>query len=76
MKDRQHNDQKKKDSQRSTKHTHKSKDQETRTSLKPGGELRCSGRISSSCSSSGTGRVNLVTYDIFNNLVDDFIVNF
>jgi hypothetical protein len=33
----------------------------TRILLKPGGELRCSGRISSSCSTSGTRRVNLVT---------------
>ena len=43
-----------KDKQRSTKHTHKTKDRVTRTSLKTGGELRCSGRISSSCSTSGT----------------------
>ena len=33
-----------KDKQRSTKHTHKIKDRVTRTSLKTGGELRCSGR--------------------------------
>ena len=39
-----------KDKQRSTKHTHKT-----------GGELRCSGRVSSSCSTSGPRRVNLVT---------------
>jgi len=50
-----------KDKQRSTKHTHKTKDRVTRTSLKTGGELRCSGRVSSSCSTSGTRRVNLVT---------------
>jgi hypothetical protein len=36
--------------QRSTKHTHKTKDRVTRTPLKTGGELRCSGRVSSSCS--------------------------
>ena len=29
--------------------------------LKTGGELRCSGRVCSSCSTSGTRRVNLVT---------------
>ena len=29
--------------------------------LKTGGELRYSGRVSSSCSTSGTRRVNLVT---------------
>jgi hypothetical protein len=44
-----------KDKQRSTKH------RVTRTSLKTGGELRCSGRVSSSCSTRGTRRVNLVT---------------
>jgi len=54
-KNRQHNGQKKnvqKDKQRSTKHTHKTKDRVTRTRLK-------SGRVSSSCSVSGTRRVNL-----------------
>ena len=50
-----------KDKQRSTKHTYKTKDRGTRIPLKPGGELRCSGRVSSSCSTSGTRRVNLVT---------------
>ena len=47
--------------QRSTKHSHKTKDRVTRTTLKTGGELRCSGMGSSSCSTSGTHRVNLVT---------------
>ena len=46
------------DKQRSTKHTHKAKDRVTRTSLKTGGKLRCSGRVSSSCSTSGIRRVN------------------
>jgi hypothetical protein len=50
-----------KDKQRSTKHTYKTKDRVTRTSLKTGGELRCSGRVSSSCSTSDTRHVNLVT---------------
>ena len=50
-----------KDKQRSTKHTHKTKDRVTRTPLKAVGELRCSGRVSSSCSTSGTRRVNLFT---------------
>ena len=40
--------------QRSTKLTYKTKDRVTRTPLKTGGELRCSGRISSSCSTSDT----------------------
>ena len=59
-KNRQHNGQTKKYKQRSTKHTYKTKDRSTRTRLKTGGELRCSGRVSSFCSISGTRRVNLV----------------
>jgi hypothetical protein len=50
-----------KDKQRSTKHTYKTKDRITRTPLKTGGELMCSSRSSSSCSTSDTCRVNLVT---------------
>jgi hypothetical protein len=50
-----------KDKRRSTKHTYHTKDRATRIALKTGGELRCSGRVSSSCSTSGTRRVNLVT---------------
>jgi hypothetical protein len=50
-----------KDKQRSTKHTYKTKDRVTRTPLKTGGELKCSGRVSSSCSTSDIRRVNLVT---------------
>jgi len=34
-----------KDIKRSTKHTHKTKDLVTRTPLKTGGELRCSGWV-------------------------------
>ena len=48
-----------KDKQRSTKHTYKTKDRVTRTPLKTGGELRCSGRVSSS--TNDNRRVNLVT---------------
>ena len=33
--------------ERSTKHTHKTKDRVTRTPLKTGGELRCSERLGS-----------------------------
>ena len=51
----------KKDKQRSTKHTYKIKDWVTRTPLKTGDELRCCWRVSSSCSTSYTRRVNLVT---------------
>ena len=53
-----------KDKQRSTKHTYKTKDRVTWTPLKTGGELRFSGRVSSSCSTSGTRRVNLVTNSV------------
>ena len=49
------------DKQRSTKHTHKTKDRVTRTPLKTRGELMCSGSVSRSCSTSGTRCVNLVT---------------
>ena len=52
------------DKQRSTKHTYKPKDRVIRTPLKTGGELGCSGRVSSSCSTSGTRRVNLATHPI------------
>ena len=41
--------------------TYKTKDRVTRTPLKTGGELRCSGRVGSSCPTSDTRCVNLVT---------------
>jgi hypothetical protein len=50
-----------KDKQRATKHTYKTKDRVTRSPLRTVGELMCSRRVSSSCSTSGTRRVNLVT---------------
>ena len=56
-----------KDEQQSTKHTHKTKDRVTRTPIKTGVELRCSGRIGSSCSTSGARRVNLVTNPVISN---------
>ena len=62
----QHNGQKKKYKQRSTKNTHKTKDPATRTPLKTGDYLRCSGRVGSLCSTSGTYRVNLVTNPVIN----------
>ena len=61
---RQHNGQKKKNRRkknRSTKHTHKTKDRVTRTPLKTVGERRCSGRVTSSYSTCGIRLVNLVT---------------
>ena len=63
-KNRQHNGQKEtgqKDKQRSTRHTYKTKDRITRTPRKTRSELRCSGRVSISCSTSDTRRVILVT---------------
>jgi hypothetical protein len=53
-----------KDKQRSTKHTHKTKGRVTRTPLKTRGELGCSGKVSSSCSTSGTHRINIVTQPV------------
>ena len=53
-----------KDKQRFTKHTHKAKNRVTRNPLKTGDELRCSGKVSSSCSTSDTRRVNLVTNQV------------
>jgi hypothetical protein len=44
--------------------TQKTKDQATRTLLTIRGELRCSGRVSSSCSNSGTRRLNEVTNSV------------
>ena len=61
-KDRQHNGQKKiYKTKRSTAHTHKTNDRVTRTPLKTGGELRCSGKVNSTCSTNGTLRDHLVT---------------
>ena len=72
-KNRQHKDKKtnntmakrkstpKKNKQRSTKHTHKTKNLVTRTPLKTGVELGCFGSVNSSCSIGGTRRVNLIT---------------
>ena len=50
-----------KDKHRSTKHTHKTKDRVAQIPLKTSGELRCLRSVSSSCSTSGTRRVNLGT---------------
>jgi hypothetical protein len=59
-KDIKYNGKKKKDNDLQNL-TPKTKDRATRTSLKPAGERRYSGRVSSSCSTSGTRRFNLVT---------------
>jgi len=47
--------------QTTTKHTYKTKDRITRTPLTIGCEGMFFGRVSGSCSTSGTRRVNLVT---------------
>jgi hypothetical protein len=62
-KNRQHNGQKKKYERTNNdlQNTKKTTDRVTRTPLKTGGELRCFGKVSSSCSTSGTCRINLVT---------------
>ena len=49
-----------KDKQRSTKHTHKTKGRVTWTLPRTVGELKCSGWVNRSCSTSGICRVNLV----------------
>ena len=46
--------------------THQAKDRVTRTLQQTGAELRCSGRVCSSCSISGTRRVNLATNPVIN----------
>jgi hypothetical protein len=51
---------KKKDKQRSTKHTHWTNDRVTLIPLKTGGELRCSGKVNSSCSLSWCDTPELV----------------
>jgi hypothetical protein len=61
-KNRQDNGQKKSTKGQTTIYkTYKTKARVIRTPLKPEGEPRCSGRVGSSCSTSGTRRVNLVT---------------
>jgi hypothetical protein len=65
-KDRQHNGQKKKDKKTNNdlqnKHIQLMIQLKNNTNLvKTGDELRCSGRVGSSCTTSGTRRVNLVT---------------
>ena len=52
------------DKLRSAKHTYKTKYRVTGTPQKTGGELRCAGRVSNSCSTNGTRRVNLVTHPV------------
>jgi hypothetical protein len=46
-KNRQHTGQRKKDKQKSTKHTQNTNDQATGTPLKPVGELMCIGKVDS-----------------------------
>jgi len=61
-KNRQHNGQKKK-----YKRTNNDlQNIHIKLKLKTGGELRCSGRVGSSCSTNGTRRVNLVTNSVVN----------
>jgi len=57
-KDRQHNGHNKM-GKRTNNHLQKTKDRTTRTPLQIGGEQRCSGKVSSSCSTSDTRRVTV-----------------
>ena len=59
--DIQHNEKGQKDKQRFTKQYTKNKDRQTLTALKTAGELRCSGRVGSSCTIIGNSRVTLIT---------------
>ena len=74
-KDRQHNGQEEKDKERSTKYTHKTKDRVTRIPPKTGSELWCSGRVSSSCSTSCTRCVNLVTNPVRTMMLINYYYN-
>jgi hypothetical protein len=68
----QHKDQKKKEKRTNNdlqSFTQKTRDRVTRTLLKTGGELMCSGRIGSSCFTGGTLCVTLVTNPVIS--VDD-----
>ena len=61
-KDRQYNGHKSKRTNTNLQNTtQKPKEKATLTPVKSGSELRCSRKVSSSCSTSGTHRVNLVT---------------
>ena len=64
----------------STRHTHKTKDRVTWSPLKIGGEHRCSGRVSRSCSTSDTCRVTLVTTPVISHergkVLEVFTTNF
>ena len=64
QKDKQNNGQKKRDKRTNNNlqnTTQKTKDRAARTPIKSVGDLRCSGRESSSCSNTGTRRVILLT---------------
>jgi hypothetical protein len=59
-KDRQHNGQKKKNNNDKQNITQNTKDRATRTPLQTVGEVRCSGRVGSSCST-WWAKFNIVT---------------
>jgi hypothetical protein len=64
---REHNGQNKNDKRKNNylqNITYKTKGRITQTPLKTGGEFRCSGRVGSSCSTSGTHRVTLVIHPV------------
>ena len=55
--------------------TQKTKDRATRTPLKTGGKLRCSERVDSSCSTSGTRGVTLVTSPVISHTCNKLTIN-
>ena len=71
-KDRQHNDRQKKDKRTNNylqNTAQKTKDRATRTPIKTGDELRYSGRVSSSCSTTVTHGVTLDTNTVISHVV-------
>ena len=65
-KDRQYNDKKKRNQRTNNQTKQKTKDRQTRTPLKTGDELRCSGEIISSGSRCGTRHATIATNQVIN----------
>ena len=78
-KDRQHNDQNKMDKRTINdlqNTTQNNKDRATRTQLKIGVELRCSGRVGSFCSNSDTRRINEKYLKILRTIKGEIQINY
>jgi hypothetical protein len=77
-KDRQHNGPKKRDKRTNNNlqnTTQKTKDWAAGASIKPRGELRCSGPVNRFCSTSGTRRVTLVTNPVTSHEYEAFLTS-